>query len=221
MAEYQEARREHRALTAAVEKKALVWMARAAAAVDQCRPPDGARPAGVRGGRRLLLAVPAGSRLPARRERLPGAQLARRQPRRHGRARAAEAAAALRLLRRPHGRRARGALPAARARALVAHHARGGDRAARRLPLPDHQHGLRDARARRLQDLVRPRGRHRDADPARARQPRGAALAADEIADRSVLLFDVFGLAATVAVAFTALRSTAQVGKRLYDLERL
>ena len=42
-----------------------------------------------------------------------------------------------------------------------------------------------------------------------------------EIADRSVLLFDVFGLAATVAVAFTALRSTAQVGKRLYDLERL
>jgi phosphatidylglycerophosphate synthase len=42
-----------------------------------------------------------------------------------------------------------------------------------------------------------------------------------EIAGRSVLLFDVFGLAATIAVAVTALRSTAQVAKRLYDLERL
>ncbi len=42
-----------------------------------------------------------------------------------------------------------------------------------------------------------------------------------EIAGRSVLLFDVFGLLATVAVAVTALRSTAQVAKRLYDLERL
>jgi archaetidylinositol phosphate synthase len=42
-----------------------------------------------------------------------------------------------------------------------------------------------------------------------------------EIAGRSVLLFDVFALAATVAVAFTALRSTAQVAKRLYDMERL
>ena len=42
-----------------------------------------------------------------------------------------------------------------------------------------------------------------------------------EIAGRSVLLFDVFALAATVAVALTALRSTAQVAKRLYDMERL
>jgi archaetidylinositol phosphate synthase len=42
-----------------------------------------------------------------------------------------------------------------------------------------------------------------------------------EIGDRSVLLFDILGLAATVAVAFTALRSTAQVARRLYDLERL
>ena len=42
-----------------------------------------------------------------------------------------------------------------------------------------------------------------------------------EIAGRSVLLFDVFGFFATVAVAVTALRSTAQVAKRLYDLERL
>jgi archaetidylinositol phosphate synthase len=42
-----------------------------------------------------------------------------------------------------------------------------------------------------------------------------------EIAGRSVLLFDVFGIVATVAVAVTALRSTAQVAKRLYDLERL
>ena len=42
-----------------------------------------------------------------------------------------------------------------------------------------------------------------------------------EIAGRSVLLFDVFGIPATVAVAGTALRSTAQVAKRLYDLERL
>ena len=42
-----------------------------------------------------------------------------------------------------------------------------------------------------------------------------------EIAGRSVLLFDVFGFVATVAVAVTALRSTAQVAKRLYDLERL
>ncbi len=41
------------------------------------------------------------------------------------------------------------------------------------------------------------------------------------LAGREWLLFDVVGLAATVAVAFTALRSTAQVGKRLYDLERL
>jgi phosphatidylglycerophosphate synthase len=41
------------------------------------------------------------------------------------------------------------------------------------------------------------------------------------LAGRSVLLFDVVGLAATVAVSVTALRSTAQVAKRLYDLERL
>jgi phosphatidylglycerophosphate synthase len=41
------------------------------------------------------------------------------------------------------------------------------------------------------------------------------------IAGRDVLLYDVFGLVATVAVAVTALRSTAQVAKRLYDLERL
>jgi phosphatidylglycerophosphate synthase len=38
---------------------------------------------------------------------------------------------------------------------------------------------------------------------------------------RELLLFDVFGTLATIAVAFTALRSTAQVAKRLYDLERL
>jgi phosphatidylglycerophosphate synthase len=42
-----------------------------------------------------------------------------------------------------------------------------------------------------------------------------------ELAGRDVLLFDVFGLLATIAVAFTALRSIAQVTKRLYDLERL
>ena len=42
-----------------------------------------------------------------------------------------------------------------------------------------------------------------------------------ELLGREVLLFDVFGVLATVAVAFTALRSTAQVTKRLYDLERL
>ena len=42
-----------------------------------------------------------------------------------------------------------------------------------------------------------------------------------ELAGRDVLLFDVFGVAATVAVAFTALRSTVQVTRRLYDLERL
>jgi hypothetical protein len=34
-------------------------------------------------------------------------------------------------------------------------------------------------------------------------------------------LFDIFGIAATVAVAVTALRSTLQIAKRLYDLERL
>lgn len=38
---------------------------------------------------------------------------------------------------------------------------------------------------------------------------------------RSVLLFDAVAFVATVAVAFTALRSTLQVGKQLYDLERL
>jgi phosphatidylglycerophosphate synthase len=38
---------------------------------------------------------------------------------------------------------------------------------------------------------------------------------------RDWLLFDLVGLAATVAVAFTALRSTAQVTKRLYDMERV
>ena len=38
---------------------------------------------------------------------------------------------------------------------------------------------------------------------------------------RELLLFDVFGTLATIAVAFTALRSTAQVAKRLYDLERI
>jgi phosphatidylglycerophosphate synthase len=42
-----------------------------------------------------------------------------------------------------------------------------------------------------------------------------------ELLGRDVLLFDVFGVLGTVAVAFTALRSTAQVTKRLYDLERL
>ena len=42
-----------------------------------------------------------------------------------------------------------------------------------------------------------------------------------EIGGRSFLLFDVFGSLATVAVAVTALRSTAQVAKQLYDLERL
>ena len=41
------------------------------------------------------------------------------------------------------------------------------------------------------------------------------------VGGESVLLFDLVAGAATVAVAFTALRSTAQVAKRLYDLERL
>jgi archaetidylinositol phosphate synthase len=41
------------------------------------------------------------------------------------------------------------------------------------------------------------------------------------LAGERVLLFDVVGLAATVAVSVTALRSTAQVAKRLYDLERI
>jgi phosphatidylglycerophosphate synthase len=41
------------------------------------------------------------------------------------------------------------------------------------------------------------------------------------LAGERVLLFDVVGLAATLAVAATALRSTAQVAKRLYDLERI
>ena len=36
-----------------------------------------------------------------------------------------------------------------------------------------------------------------------------------------VLVFDVIALAATAGVAFTALRSAAQVTKRLYDMERL
>jgi len=36
-----------------------------------------------------------------------------------------------------------------------------------------------------------------------------------------VLVFDVIALAATAGVAFTALRSAAQVTKRLYDIERL
>jgi phosphatidylglycerophosphate synthase len=38
---------------------------------------------------------------------------------------------------------------------------------------------------------------------------------------RTVLVFDVITVGATVGVAFTALRSLAQVTKRLYDLERL
>jgi len=41
------------------------------------------------------------------------------------------------------------------------------------------------------------------------------------VGGESVLLFDLVAGAATVAVAFTALRSTAQVAKRLYDLERI
>lgn len=41
------------------------------------------------------------------------------------------------------------------------------------------------------------------------------------LAGEPLLLFDLVGLAATVAVAVTALRSTAQVAKRLFDLERL
>jgi hypothetical protein len=35
------------------------------------------------------------------------------------------------------------------------------------------------------------------------------------------LVFDAIALGATVGVAFTALRSTAQVTKRLYEMERL
>ena len=38
---------------------------------------------------------------------------------------------------------------------------------------------------------------------------------------RPMLLFDIVGLLATVGVAITGLRSTAQVTKRLYDLEKL
>ncbi len=41
------------------------------------------------------------------------------------------------------------------------------------------------------------------------------------LAGRELLLFDLVGVVATVAVAVTALRSMAQVAKRLYDLERL
>lgn len=41
------------------------------------------------------------------------------------------------------------------------------------------------------------------------------------LAGRELLLFDVIGLVATLAVAITAARSVAQVTKRLYDLERL
>ncbi len=41
------------------------------------------------------------------------------------------------------------------------------------------------------------------------------------LAGERVLLFDVVGVAATIAVSVTALRSTAQVAKRLYDLERI
>jgi phosphatidylglycerophosphate synthase len=42
-----------------------------------------------------------------------------------------------------------------------------------------------------------------------------------QLAGRELLLFDVIGAAATVAVAVTALRSVAQVTKRLYELERI
>ena len=38
---------------------------------------------------------------------------------------------------------------------------------------------------------------------------------------REILVFDVIALAATVGVAVTALRSTAQVTRRLYEMERL
>jgi phosphatidylglycerophosphate synthase len=41
------------------------------------------------------------------------------------------------------------------------------------------------------------------------------------VGGESVLLLDLVAGAAAVAVAFTALRSTAQVAKRLYDLERI
>ena len=41
------------------------------------------------------------------------------------------------------------------------------------------------------------------------------------LAGERVLLFDVVGVAATIAVTVTALRSTAQVAKRLYDMERI
>jgi len=41
------------------------------------------------------------------------------------------------------------------------------------------------------------------------------------LAGRELLLFDVVAGAATIAVAVTALRSVAQVTKRLYELERL
>jgi phosphatidylglycerophosphate synthase len=41
------------------------------------------------------------------------------------------------------------------------------------------------------------------------------------LAGERVLLFDVVAAAAAVAVAVTALRSVAQVAKRLYDLERI
>jgi hypothetical protein len=38
---------------------------------------------------------------------------------------------------------------------------------------------------------------------------------------RELLTFDLIALAASVGVAFTALRSAAQVTKRLYEMERL
>jgi archaetidylinositol phosphate synthase len=41
------------------------------------------------------------------------------------------------------------------------------------------------------------------------------------LAGERVLLFDAVGVVATIAVSVTALRSTAQVAKRLYDLERI
>ena len=98
--------------------------------------------------------------------RLPGRQLVWRQPGRHAGARAQARAAALRLLRRPHRRRVRRAVPARRPGALRLHESAGRGGPAHRVP-DDVRRGLSGGpHAGPVQAHVLHDGPDRTADPA-------------------------------------------------------
>ena len=114
--------RQHNSLLAAAEKRALIWIATQAAALDQFRSPFGARAGRDGGRRRVVRRCRDGSC--CRRDTCGAVlapQLVRRQPRRHGGARARPAAAALRLLRRSRDRSRRHGVAVCRTGGLGIH----------------------------------------------------------------------------------------------------